>query len=42
MAGLGITQMDPMVAQQILSSLALQLNTVWNDLLQFPITYSWR
>lgn len=39
MAGLGITQMDPMVAQQILSSLSLQLNTVWNDLLQFPITY---
>lgn len=37
--GLGIAQMDSMVAQQILGSLASQLNTVWNDLLQFPITY---
>jgi hypothetical protein len=37
--GAAIAQMNPMVAQQVLSSLALQLNTVWNDLLQFPITY---
>ena len=37
--GPAIAQMDPMVAQQVLSSLALQLNTVWNDLLQFPISY---
>ncbi len=37
--GLAITQMDPMVAQEILGNLASQLNTVWNDLLQFPITY---
>lgn len=37
--GLSIVQMDPMVAQQILGNLASQLNTVWHDLLQFPITY---
>jgi len=37
--GLSIAQMDPMVAQQILGSLASQLNTIWNDLLQVPITY---
>jgi voltage-gated potassium channel Kch len=37
--GVTITRMEPLAAQQLIGSLASQLNTVWNDMLQFPITY---
>jgi hypothetical protein len=37
--GLSLANMEPIAAQELLSGLSSQLNNVWNDMLQFPITY---
>jgi hypothetical protein len=37
--GLSLANMEPLAAQELLSGLSSQLNNVWNDMLQFPITY---
>ncbi len=37
--GLSVAKMEPFAAQELLSGLSSQLNNVWNDMLQFPITY---
>jgi hypothetical protein len=37
--GLSVAEMEPIAAQELLSGLSSQLNNVWNDMLQFPITY---
>jgi Ion channel len=36
---LSVTEMESLAAQELLSALSWQVNTVWNDMLQFPITY---
>ena len=36
---LSLAKMEPIAAQELLSGLSSQLNNVWNDMLQFPITY---
>jgi hypothetical protein len=36
---LSIAEMESMAAQELLSGLSSQVNTVWNDMLQVPITY---
>jgi voltage-gated potassium channel Kch len=36
---LNVAKMEPFAAQELLSGLSSQLNNVWNDMLQFPITY---
>jgi hypothetical protein len=36
---LNLAEMESMAAQELLSGLSSQLNNVWNDMLQFPITY---
>ncbi|MBV9453463.1 MAG: two pore domain potassium channel family protein [Rubrobacter sp.] len=37
--GLSVANMESIAAQELLSGLSSQLNNVWNDMLQFPITY---
>lgn len=36
---LSVVEMEPLAAQELLSGLSSQVNTVWNDMLQVPITY---